>query len=286
MDHRIESRIAALEREISSLKRALATEPDAGPVTSDRRGMVKLLAASAVGAVTGAALLGAKPAAASDTDHLIVGAAHTGESDTSLTTSAGTALILRANGPTDGIGLEAFGERANALFNGTGESPVGLGATLGSLYVDGVGNWWGAVTTEVTGAVWRKLAGPSTAGQLHVLPAPVRVYDSRAGELPATEPKAQTQVNVPRTIDTRQSSSGVPDAAAAVLITLTVVGPASAGFASAWPSGDFPGTSTINFVPGQSIATTTTVGCGPLGSIQILSNSVTDFLVDVIGFYQ
>lgn len=285
MDHRIEARIAALENEISSLRRALATEPDAGPVTSDRRGMVKLLAASAVGAVTGAALLGAQPAAALDGEPLTVGNAFTGESETRITTSAGTALALVGNGLSDGIGLEADGERANALFNGTGESPVGLGATLGSLYVDGVGNWWAAVTTE-TPAVWRKLAGPSTAGQLHVLPAPVRVYDSRPGELPATEPKVQMQVNVPRTIDTRNNSSGVPDAAAAVLITLTVVGPAAAGFATAWPSGDIPSTSTINFAPGQTIATTTTVGCGPLGSIQILSNSVLDFLVDVIGFYQ
>ena len=36
----------------------------------------------------------------------------------------------------------------------------------------------------------------------------------------------------------------------------------------------------------QNIAATTVVGCGPSATIQILSNTVTDFVVDVIGFYQ
>ncbi len=36
----------------------------------------------------------------------------------------------------------------------------------------------------------------------------------------------------------------------------------------------------------QNIAATTVVGCGPAATIQILSNTVTDFVVDVIGFYQ
>ena len=64
MQDRMAARIAALEAELADLKRDVAgTPPDAVP-TSDRRGMVKLLAAGAVGAVTGAAMLGAKPAAA------------------------------------------------------------------------------------------------------------------------------------------------------------------------------------------------------------------------------
>jgi hypothetical protein len=67
---------------------------------------------------------------------------------------------------------------------------------------------------------------------------------------------------------------------------LTVTGPTTAGFAAVWPSGAWPGTSNINFAAGQSIATTTVSGCSSLASIQVLSNTVTDFLVDVIGFYQ
>ncbi len=282
MDTRIEARIAALEAEISSLKQAV-TETDDGPVTSDRRGMVKLLAATAVGAVTGAAMLGAQPAAAADGDNVKIAQINEGTTATLLTASGDSALILQGNG---GYGVETDGVTANALFNATGESPLGSTALAGALFVDGAGDWWAAVTGDAPSA-WVKLAGPNTAGQLHVLTAPVRVYDSRPGEAPtAVGPKAQTEINVPRTIDTTVNASGVPLGANAVLITLTIAGPTSAGFATTWPGGAIPGTSTINFSPGQNIATTTTVGCGPSGTIQVLSNSVTDFLVDVIGYYQ
>ncbi len=283
MDTRIEARIDALEAEISSLKRALV-ETDDGPVTSDRRGMVKLLAATAVGAVTGAAILGAQPAAALHGGPMLKGQINEGTEETLVTNHNGSAFLLNAS--SVGYGVQTRGATANALFNATGEAPLGSTALAGALYVDGAGDWWAAVTGNAP-SVWLKLAGPSTAGQLHVLTAPVRVYDSRPGEAPATVgPKAQTEINVARTIDTTVNSSGVPQGANAVLITLTIAGPTTAGFATTWPGGAIPGTSTINFSPGQNIATTTTVGCGPLATIQVLSNSVTDFLVDVIGYYQ
>ena len=52
MDQRIEARIAALEAELNSLKSLVAPTTESGPVTSDRRGMMKLMAATAVGAAT------------------------------------------------------------------------------------------------------------------------------------------------------------------------------------------------------------------------------------------
>ena len=99
-------------------------------------------------------------------------------------------------------------------------------------------------------------------------------------------PKAQTSSLQPRTVDTTQNSSGVPATANAVLISFTIAGPLGGGFGSVWPSGDWPGTSCINFTPGQNIAVTTTSGCGPGATIQVLSNTITDFLIDVIGYYQ
>ena len=72
----------------------------------------------------------------------------------------------------------------------------------------------------------------------------------------------------------------------ALLVNLTITGPQAAGFATAWPSGPIPGTSSINFAAGQSIAATTVVGCGQGASILVMANTVTDFLVDVIGYYQ
>jgi hypothetical protein len=185
-----------------------------------------------------------------------------------------------------GVGLEADGNVGNALFNASGPSPLGSPVVApGVLYVDGVGDWW--VSTDATADSWRKVASAQSAGQLHILQAPVRVYDSRPGEDPADiGPKAPTTSNTPRPIDTTANFSGVPATANAVMISLTIAGPQGAGFASAWPGGEFPGTSNINFAPGQNIAVTTTVGCGPNGSIVVMSNTITDFLVDVIGYYQ
>ena len=124
MDHRIEARIAALEAEISELKKVVAD--DAGPPTSDRRGMIKLVAATAVGAVTGAALLGAEPAAALDGQPVLLGVANTSTLVTSITASDQSGLSV-AGGP-NGVGLISDGNLGNAWFVGGG----GRGATAAS----------------------------------------------------------------------------------------------------------------------------------------------------------
>ena len=278
MDERIEARIAGLEAEIAGLKAMVAgeaeSEVEAGPPTSDRRGMVKLLAASAVGAVAGVAIFNAEPAAALTGDAMTVGGSFTTDTDNGLTIF-GTP-----------VGLVADGASGNAVFPGSGPAPTSNFGIVGMLYVDAAGDWW-ASTADGTQGLWRKLAGPSTAGQVHILPKPVRVYDSRPGEAPtAVLPKVPTVGNSPRTIDTTGNGSGVPVDANAVLINLTITGPQTPGYASAWATGPFPGTSSINFAAQQSIAATTVVGCGPSATIQILANTVTDFLIDVIGFYQ
>jgi len=284
MGKQIEERISALEEEISALKRAVAD--DAGLPTSDRRGMIKLMAATAVGAATGAALLGAEPAAAVDgVDPVLLGTDN--ESTLITTISAATESGLGLVGGTNGVGLIADGNLGNAWFPGSGDSPAGTPAFPGMLWVDAAGNWWGSTVDSDLDGGWRKLAGPSTAGQLHVLPNPVRVYDSRPGEAPAAVgPKAPTVGNTIRVIDTAGNGSGVPANANAVLVNLTITGPQAPGFAAAWPTGPWPGTSSVNFAAGQDIAATTVVGCGPSASIQVLSNTITNFLIDVIGYYQ
>src|SRR3954454_8354578 len=114
MDDQIGTRISALEAELQSLKQMVeATDQQPAPATSDRRGMVKLLAAGAVGAVTGAALLGAQPAAALDTQPVIQGADNEATNATILNASASSALILGGGG---GVGVIADGNFGNAWF--------------------------------------------------------------------------------------------------------------------------------------------------------------------------
>src|SRR6185295_3158291 len=116
MDHRIEARIAALETEISSLKELLTKDGEASPPTSDRRGMMKLMAVSAVGAVTGAALLGAQPAAAANLDPVIQGDLNEPTSPTIISTTGNTALITVSD---IGYGIVATG------FPGSASEPGG-----------------------------------------------------------------------------------------------------------------------------------------------------------------
>ena len=228
MDHRIEARIAALETELSSLKALVATDAESGPATSDRRGMVKLLAASAVGVVTGAAILGAQPAAAAQGGNAVLGQFNDSDTATTFRVINDTAVLAHSDA---GYGIEAIGGKGNAWFLGAGPSPLGLPGDNGALAVDGAGNWWAATVTSATDANWRKLAGPSTAGQLHLLSAPVRVYDSRPGENPAAVgPKSPTTTNEARTIDITLGGTAVPATANAVMITLTIAGPLGGGF--------------------------------------------------------
>jgi hypothetical protein len=286
------ARVEALEAELAAIRRRARprsvdstevheqSEP-AGPPVSDRRGVVKLLAASAVGAVAGAALHG-QPAAAADGEPVVQGNENNASTATILNASSDTALVL---GSGNGYGLESDGSAGNALFYAGGDSPVGFAAFAGTLWVDGGGNWWASTRSDNSDGQWRKLAGPDTSGALHLLALPRRVYDSRPGEPPAIDPKSPLTPNEVRAIDPKLNGSGVPPAARGVLITMTIAAPAAGGFATVWPSGPWPGTSNINFNTGQNIATTTVVGVAPGATFLVLANVQTHVLIDVAGYY-
>jgi hypothetical protein len=215
---------------------------------------------------------------------VLVGTLNTSTNATLFTASGDHAVNAFGQ---NGVGIVSDGGLANALFPASGPAPSGNYGFRGVLLVDAAGDWWAATVDSDTDAGWRKLAGPNTAGQLHVLASPVRVYDSRPGEPPtAIGPKVPTEINVVRIVNTSGNASGVPANARAVLINLTIIGPQGPGFGSAWATGPFPGTSSVNFAAGQTVGATTVVGCGPSATIQVLTNAVADFVVDVIGFYQ
>ena len=294
MDDALAARVEALEAELAVMRRAgglrsssrevpkaIGPEVTASLPMSDRRGVVKLLAGSAAGAVAGVALHGQK-AAAADGDPLVLGTVNDASTLTEVHTSNDTALFLTSG---SSYGLETNGDAGNALFTATGASPVGTPAFAGTLWIDGDGNWWGATRSDIDDGQWRKLAGPETAGALHLLSSPRRVYDSRPAEPPAIGPKAALDPNSARSIDPLGNSSGVPSSARGVLVTLTIAEPTAGGFATAWPSGPWPGTSNINFNAGQNIATTTVVGLGSDAKFLVLANVATHVLIDIVGYY-
>ncbi len=78
---------------------------------------------------------------------------------------------------------------------------------------------------------------------------------------------------------------GVPANAAAVVLNLTITSPAGAGFASVYPCGSpVPGTSTVNYVAGQTVPNMAIAAIGTSGRVCIFTFASAHVIVDVAGY--
>jgi hypothetical protein len=137
---------------------------------------------------------------------------------------------------------------------------------------------------------WRKLAGPATAGAFHVLPAAVRVYDSRPGIAPTNVgPKTPFAPNETRSFDLRANSSGVPAGATAAMVNLHLINAANApGFVVIWANGK-PRPTAISLGWGGSAGRFSTLAVAGLDTgarVQVYSSARTDLGIDVVGYYR
>lgn len=145
------------------------------------------------------------------------------------------------------------------------------------------------------GAIRGQLAkGPAPAGGTHLLPAPLRAYDSRDNS------GARIGINETRTISLATGKDGagtsfiaVPPGATAAIITLTVTDTTAGvggtgGFLKAYSAAlsTAPATSSINWSGAdQNIAVSTQVAIDAAGQIKITDGAnATHFVVDVIGY--
>ena len=160
---------------------------------------------------------------------------------------------------------------------------------IGAVVRDGSGDLWLCVKTGTPG-LWRRVSGPNTAGSLSLLDAPVRVYDSRPGNAPATGPKTKLANGATRTIDCTLNSTTVPVGAQAVLANVTVVNTSASGYLSAFKAGvAVPLASTVNWAQANSIvANTTIIACSTDAKIAcyVPPTSSTDFFLDIIGYFR
>jgi Cysteine-rich secretory protein family len=81
---------------------------------------------------------------------------------------------------------------------------------------------------------------------------------------------------------------GVPRGATAVALTVTAVEPTADGWFSAYPSGaGWPGSSTVNFPAGGTVANATIVGLSADGYLDVLNGSsgTTQLVIDVSGWF-
>ncbi len=185
------------------------------------------------------------------------------------------------------VGLASSAAGANVRTYGVGLPPSQrVGAQVaGDLASDINKDLWYAVADGSPGT-WRKVAGPGTAGALHVLPATTRVYDSRPFP-PNTGVKGTMTAGQTRAIDCTYGGA-VPAGATAVLVNLTIVSSSAAGFLAAFRNGiAWPGSSSINWDhSGATVANTTVVAVSTSGLFSVYASNPVDVLVDVIGYYR
>ena len=189
------------------------------------------------------------------------------------------------------VGVQAGGVGANLLLDPDGVAPPAREDphVRGHVIEDAAGDLWLCVANGTPGT-WRKLGGPTAAGAFHVLAAPVRVYDSRAGSPPGNVVKGQLANGASRTFDARNNGSGVPAGATAVLVNLTVTQTSAQGFLSLFRNGiAWPGTSSINWDHAQQTTANSSVVAldkDGLGKAYVNLGCACDFVVDVTGYWR
>ncbi|HEV7720745.1 MAG TPA: hypothetical protein VGO60_05655 [Iamia sp.] len=205
-----------------------------------------------------------------------------------LFTSAGTIGV-----DTSGLvaGVRTVSGRTHIAF-GTGgrDAPTGdaFAHVVGDLVATQAGELWCCVVSGTPGT-WRKLASPQASGALHVLPAPVRIYDSRPGTQPGQSPKTPLSPNVSRFLDLKVNGSTVPSGATAALVTVLLVNAAAAnGNFTIWANGRPRPLSNTMVWGGDSgrFTATAVTGVDASALCQVNASHQTNLVLDVVGYYR
>lgn len=123
------------------------------------------------------------------------------------------------------------------------------------------------------------LAGTPTVAGAFVPVPPARFLDTRNRGPVGADGVASFQVG---------GVKGIPANAAAVTFNLTVTGPSSFGYISAYPTGtDRPDSSNVNFDAGQTVPNSVTVPVGIDGKVTLFNRSAasSQLIADVSGYY-
>jgi hypothetical protein len=150
------------------------------------------------------------------------------------------------------------------------------------------GALWISGTTGSGKAKWRRVNAVrvDTADGTGAPYAPFRLYDSRSGAK-----KAAGSTTVVVVAGAGSGASKIPADAVAIIGNLTATQYTGTGFLSIAPGGVTVGTSTVNFITGQTaIANSFIVGLGTggnAGKVQVkVAGHATHILIDVTGYLQ
>ncbi len=116
---------------------------------------------------------------------------------------------------------------------------------------------------------------------------PVRLADTRAGWVAAdglfegTGPVSGGQfVQVPVA-----GRGGVPADATAVVANVTIADPVAGGYATVYPCGTVPFTSSVNYSAGENVANELFATLSPTGTICVYTSATANVIVDVAGSF-
>ncbi len=172
---------------------------------------------------------------------------------------------------------------ASALNFAPGQTIANL--AIGKLSADGkVSLFNSAGTTDLIADISGYF--PSNADLNSLTPA--RLLDTRAGQSTVDgQQQAIGAIAAKTVLDLPVVGRGgvPPNGVGAVVLSITVTGPAASGFLVTWPSSTTrPATSNINFAANQTIAGLAIVKVGANGDVSLFANATTDVLVDVVGW--
>jgi hypothetical protein len=191
----------------------------------------------------------------------------------------GAALVASAPSGVN-VRLAAFGSPAPSR---------AVTHSLGDVVVDSTGDAWICVLAGNPGT-WRKLAGAGTAGALHLLPEPLRTYDSRSGSKLAAG--STTTVSLANGKNGAGATvAAVPAGASAVLANVTLTGTVGVfGFIQAYSAAlaSPPATSVMNWSsPDDSVANEMTIVVDATSQIKVtVGVAATHIIIDVVGYYR
>jgi sugar lactone lactonase YvrE len=192
----------------------------------------------------------------------------------------------------------AGGGRAR-IQEGVAATSVDLRPWVGAVSLDDAGDLLFATTTRVLkvagvsagaavpGPACTEPAPGTTASPASYQPVPpARILDTRTGTgtggvMKAVGPASTITLDV-------TGVGGVPEAGvSAVALNVTVTEPSGGGYLTVFPSGTpRPTTSTINFLPGQTVANMAVAKVGNDGKVDIYNATGTSHVVvDVVGWY-
>ncbi|MDQ6891923.1 MAG: tail fiber domain-containing protein [Acidobacteriota bacterium] len=115
--------------------------------------------------------------------------------------------------------------------------------------------------------------------------APCRVVDTRGPAGPYGGPALSAES--PRSfVVPAGPCPGIPTTAAAFSLNVTAVAPSGAGFLVVYPQGAAqPLVSTLNYLPGQTLANAAIVAAGPGGGITVMAGTGTHLIIDINGYF-